>query len=153
MNTLWLGIKMNEAKRSCSISEFARSDCFVPRCSVLHLFYVYKLYFAPFRLHQWWPLAAIFRLELCDLCLKQGVSFLSHTISSSDFTGIRPLDPNSDNASLSSNHVTFFILHSAMTCIIVGVYFTLYNSVTSSLMLSAYFGLDNGPIIFRDEDI
>ena len=30
---------------------------------------------------------------------------------------IRPLDPNSDNASLSSNHVTFFILHSAVKCI------------------------------------
>jgi len=32
-------------------------------------------------------------------------------------------------------------------------YFTLYDRVTSSLMLSAFFGLDYGPIMFTKEDI
>jgi hypothetical protein len=34
-----------------------------------------------------------------------------------------------------------------------GVYFTLYSRFTSSLMLSAYFGRDYCPIIFRKENI
>jgi len=42
----------------------------------------------------------------------------SLTISSNDFTDFRPRYPNSDNASLSSNYVTFFILHSVMTRIL-----------------------------------
>ena len=42
----------------------------------------------------------------------------SLTISSNDFTDFRPRYPNSDNASLLSNYVRFFILHSVMTCIL-----------------------------------
>ena len=93
----------------------------VPRCSVLHLSYVYKLYLYPSICivgDHWQPYSD---LNFCDLYDKQGLSFLSHTVSSNDFTGIRPLDPNSDNASLSSNNITFFILHPAMKCVTGGL--------------------------------
>ena len=41
----------------------------------------------------------------------------SCTVSSIDYTGIRPLDPNNDNASLPTNHVMFFILRYPVTVI------------------------------------
>jgi hypothetical protein len=46
-----------------------------------------------------------------------GFRLIPSYFPSSHRIGIQHLDRNNDNASLSSNHVTFFILQSAMTCI------------------------------------
>ena len=148
MKTLWLGNKVNEAEMICSISEFASCDCFVTRCSVLPLSYIENYTLYPticINGGHWQPYSD---LNSCDLCDKQGVSFLSHYLVQRTALISDPLTRRVitlPSRAITSRSLFFIALWRALW----GRLIYTMKSFTSSLLLSAYFGLDYGPIKFR----